>query len=61
MPLLKPGDLHQITNPNTKQLVTAWDQIGFVGSLTWEEEERRRNFVKKFHWHENWSPLDPQH
>lgn len=58
MAILKPGDQHQITNPNTKELVTAWDQIGFVGALTWEEEERRRNIVKKVHWHENWSPLN---
>ena len=56
--ILRPGDQHQITNPNTKQLITAWDQIGFVGALTWEEEERHRNIVKKIHWHEHWSPLD---
>jgi hypothetical protein len=60
VPILKPGDLHQITNPNTKQLITAWDQIGFAGPLTWEQEEQHRNFVKKLHWHENWSPLDYQ-
>jgi hypothetical protein len=60
MPVLKPGDTHQITNPNTKDIVTAWDQIGFLGPLTWEEEERRRNLVKKLNidWHENWSPFD---
>ena len=60
VPILKPGDLHQITNPNTKQLVTAWDQCGFPGPLTWEEEERRRNMMKKIHWHENWNPFDYQ-
>ena len=60
MPILKPGDLHQITNPNTQQLVTGWDQSGFFGPLTWEEEERRRNLMKKIHWHENWSPFDYQ-
>ena len=60
MPILKPGDLHQITNPNTKELVTGWDQAGFFGPLTWEEEERRRNLMKKIHWHENWSPFDYQ-
>ena len=60
MPILKPGDLHQITNPNTKQLVTGWDQTGFFGPLTWEEEERRRNMMKKIHWHEGWSPFDYQ-
>jgi hypothetical protein len=58
VPILKPGDVHQITNPNTKQLITAWDQVGFSGPLTWEDEERRRNFVKKIHWHENWSPME---
>ena len=57
MPILKPGDLHQITNPNTTQVVTAWDQVGFHGPLTWDEEERRRNVVKKIHWHENWKPF----
>jgi gluconate 2-dehydrogenase subunit 3-like protein len=59
-PMLKPGDLHQITNPNTKELVTGWDQTGFFGPLTWEEEERRRNWMKKIHWHEGWSPMDYQ-
>ena len=59
-PVMKPGDLHQITNPNTKELVTAWDQCGVHGPLTWEEEERRRNWMKKIHWHEGWSPFDYQ-
>jgi len=58
--ILQPGDQGQITNPNTKQLITAWDQVGYFGSLTWEEEERRRNLMKKIHWHENWSPFDYQ-
>ena len=56
--ILQPGDQGQITNPNTKQLITAWDQVGYFGSLTWEEEERRRTFVKNIHWHEGWSPFD---
>lgn len=60
VPILKPGDQHQITNPNTPQLITAWDQIGFAGALTWEQEERHRNIAKKVHWHEHWSPLDYQ-
>ena len=60
IPILKPGDLHQITNPNTKQVFTGWDRVGYTGPLTWEEEERRRNVAKKMHWHENWSPLDYQ-
>ena len=58
LPILKPDDQHQITNPNTKELVTGWDQSGFFGPLPWEEEERRRNLMKKIHWHENWSPFD---
>lgn len=58
MPILKPGDQHQITNPNTVQLITGWDQSRFHGPLTWEEEERRRNLMKPIHWHEGWSPFD---
>ncbi len=58
MPILKPGDTHQITNPNTTKIVTGWDQSGFFGPLTWEEEERRRNLMKAIHWHEGWSPFD---
>src|SRR5581483_3845908 len=42
LPLLPPGDLHQIVNPNTKQLVTGWDIAGFPGPLSWEEEQERR-------------------
>ena len=52
VPQLKKGDTHQITNPNTKTLVTGWDVAGFMGPLTWEEEERRRNLVKKIDWKE---------
>jgi hypothetical protein len=52
VPILKPGDQHQITNPNTKELVTGWDIAGFDGPLTWEEEEARRARVKKFAWNE---------
>ena len=58
IPVLKPGDLHQLTNPNTKQVFTGWDRVGYTGPLSWEEEERRRNVAKKMHWHENWSPFD---
>jgi hypothetical protein len=50
VPILKPGDKHQITNPNTKELVTGWDIAGFKGSLTWEEEEERRERFKKINW-----------
>ncbi|MDA2933854.1 twin-arginine translocation signal domain-containing protein [Acidobacteria bacterium AH-259-D05] len=52
VPILPPGDAHQITNPNTKRLVTGWDVAGFRGPLTWEEEERRRAYYKKIDWKE---------
>ena len=52
VPILPSGDTHQITNPNGKGLVTSWDVAGFMGPLTWEEEERRRAFVKKIDWKE---------
>ena len=53
-PILKPGDKHQITNPNTKQLVTGWDVAGFKGPMEWEEEEQRRAMMKKLfpYWYE---------
>ena len=53
-PILKPGDLHQITNPNTKKTVTGWDLAGFKGPMDWEEEEQRRAMMKKIlpHWYE---------
>jgi hypothetical protein len=50
VPLLHSGDQHQITNPNTRAVVTGWDVTGYSGPLTWEEEERRRNFFKKIRW-----------
>ena len=46
-PILKPGDLHQITNPNTKKIVTGWDIAGYKGQLTWEQEEEARAAAKK--------------
>ena len=49
VPILKTGDKHQITNPNTKEVVTGWDIAGFKGPLTWEEEEERRAKFKKIH------------
>ncbi|MGH9901225.1 MAG: twin-arginine translocation signal domain-containing protein [Pyrinomonadaceae bacterium] len=52
VPLLRPGDEHQITNPSTPEIVTGWDVAGYAGPLTWEEEERRRNFFKKIRWQE---------
>jgi hypothetical protein len=51
-PLLPAGDSHQITNPNSKSLVTGWDVANFPGPLSWEEEETRRAYWKKTHWHE---------
>ncbi|HKZ01701.1 MAG TPA: gluconate 2-dehydrogenase subunit 3 family protein [Pyrinomonadaceae bacterium] len=50
VPILKPGDKHQITNPNTRELVTGWDIAGFEGPLSWEEEEERRAKFKKINW-----------
>ena len=52
VPLLRAGDEHQITNPNTSAVVTGWDVTGYSGPLTWEEEERRRNLFKKIRWDE---------
>lgn len=57
VPILKPGDLHQITTPNTKDLVTGWDIAGYRGPLTWEEEEKLRTQVQKVHWHDDWESL----
>jgi choline dehydrogenase-like flavoprotein len=48
--ILKPGDTHQISNPNLfkdKKLVTGWDIAGFKGPLGWEEEEQIRAKAKK--------------
>ena len=47
--ILRPGDTHQISNPNLfkpKGLVTGWDIAGFKGPLGWEEEEQLRNKAK---------------
>lgn len=52
VPLLRPGDTHQITNPNAPGTFTGWDRAGYAGPLTWEEEERRRNYFKKIEWRE---------
>jgi hypothetical protein len=52
VPLLRPGDTHQITNPSTKDIFTGWDLAGYAGPLTWEEEERRRSYFKKIRWQE---------
>jgi len=50
IPILPPGDLHQIVNPNTEQLLTGWDVAGFPGPLSWEEEEQRRAQWMKIRW-----------
>lgn len=50
VPILPAGDTHQITNPNTRGLTTGWDVSGFMGPLTWEEEQRRRSIVEKIDW-----------
>ncbi|MEE8350266.1 MAG: twin-arginine translocation signal domain-containing protein [Acidobacteriota bacterium] len=52
VPVLPAGDTHQITNPNTTALVTGWDTAGYMGPLSWEEEERRRAIVQKIDWTE---------
>lgn len=52
VPLLRPDDTHQITNPNAPGLFTGWDRAGYAGPLTWEEEERRRSYFKKIRWRE---------
>ena len=59
LPLLKPGDLHQITNPNTKELVTGWDIARNTGSYTWEEEEEKRKYFQKLDWKEDPSEVPP--
>ncbi len=57
VPLLQPGDRHQITNPNTDQLVTGWDVAGYRGPLSWEREEQMRASMQKVHWHDDLEDL----
>ena len=57
IPIPKPGELHQITNPNTSDLVTGWDIADYRGPLTWEQEEKQRAEVQKIHWHDNLEDL----
>lgn len=54
IPILRPGDgeLHQITVPNTRSLITGWDIVGYRGPLTWEQEQRLRSEIEKVHWHD---------
>ena len=53
IPIPKPGELHQITSPNTSDRVTGWDIADYRGPLTWEQEEQQRAEVQKIHWHDN--------
>ena len=57
MPILKPGDRHQITNPNTDRLVTGWDVAGYRGPLSFEQEEQMRADMQKVHWHDDLEDL----
>lgn len=52
--VLKPGDLHQISNPNTSKIVTGWDVTAYPGPMKWDEEEHRRNKMKGLvsYWYE---------
>ncbi len=43
-------DPHQISNPNTRELVTGWDVANYPGPVTWEEEERLRARMKNILW-----------
>ena len=40
-------DAHQVSNPNTKDVPTAWDLMGVGGQFTWEEEQKFRELAKK--------------
>ena len=57
IPILTPGDQHQITNPNTDRLVTGWDVAGYRGPLSWEQEEQMRANMEKVHWHDDLEDL----
>jgi hypothetical protein len=57
IPIPKPGELHQITNPNSPDRVTGWDIAGYRGPLTWEQEEKQRAEVQKIHWHDHLEDL----
>lgn len=47
VPILPPGDQHQITNPNSNRIVTGWDIANYEPQLSWEHEEERRARAKK--------------
>ena len=57
VPVLKPGDLHQITVPDTPDLTTGWDIAGYRGPLTWEQEEQKRAEMGRIHWHDDLEDL----
>ncbi|MBI4455454.1 MAG: twin-arginine translocation signal domain-containing protein [Acidobacteria bacterium] len=57
IPIPKRGDLHQITTPNTKDLVTGWDIAGYRGPLTWEQEDKMRTQMQRVHWHDDLESL----
>jgi hypothetical protein len=43
-------DPHQISNPNTRELVTGWDVANYPGPVTWQEEEKLRARMKNILW-----------
>lgn len=47
VPILPPGDKHQITNPNTTRITTGWDMAGYEPQLSWEQEQEKRARAKK--------------
>ncbi|MCH8819136.1 MAG: twin-arginine translocation signal domain-containing protein [Acidobacteria bacterium] len=57
VPVLKPGDLHQITVPDTQNLTTGWDIAGYRGPLRWEQEEKMRAEMRQNHWHDDLEDL----
>jgi len=40
-------DAHQVSNPNTNAIRTAWDLMGVGGQFSWEEEEKYRERARK--------------
>jgi choline dehydrogenase-like flavoprotein len=40
-------DAHQISNPNTSEIRTGWDLVGYKGQFSWEEEEQLRARAKR--------------
>ena len=57
VPLLAPGDTHQVPAPNTKKLVTGWDIANYRGPLTWEQEDEMRRRTQQIHWHDDLESL----